>query len=407
MNKPKPRGYWTLERIALEALKYTSKLAFSLGSTGAYNRAHHYGVIDDVCAHMIPTCKPDGYWHDKARCAEEALKYNTRTEFVKGCGSAYNIARKNDWLDDICGHMKIVGNRYKRGIYAVIFPDRLMAYVGLSFDPAGRLTSHRKKSSNKHVRKLISEGVQYETIIYDGWYTKKDARSAEKRHLKMLKEAGYEMLNIAKTGGLGGNDSNWTKEQCAEEASKYKTRILFYRNCRGGHHAASLNGWLDEICSHMPPPFKPIGYWDNKEHCAEAALKYNNRTDFCNGCSLGYKFSCKNGWLDDICSHMINRRKPDGYWTYERCAAEAAKYKTNLEFRRGSGSACTRATKEGWLRDICNHMPPPRKSPGYWTKERCAEVVMNATDKKEVKVKFKGAFEAIIRNDWVDEMFPK
>ena len=31
---------------------------------------------------------------------EESKKYNTRNEFKKGNRSAYNVARKNGWLDD-------------------------------------------------------------------------------------------------------------------------------------------------------------------------------------------------------------------------------------------------------------------------------------------------------------------
>ena len=33
-------------------------------------------------------------------CLEEARKYKSRGEFSKKCGSAYQVARKNGWLDD-------------------------------------------------------------------------------------------------------------------------------------------------------------------------------------------------------------------------------------------------------------------------------------------------------------------
>jgi len=41
----------------------------------------------------------------KEKCQIEALKYNNRTIFSKKSGSAYNSARKNDWLEEICSHM--------------------------------------------------------------------------------------------------------------------------------------------------------------------------------------------------------------------------------------------------------------------------------------------------------------
>jgi predicted GIY-YIG superfamily endonuclease len=46
---------------------------------------------------------------------------------------------------------------------------------------------------------------------------------------------------------------------------------------------------------------------------------------------------------------------PDGYWTYERCLAEALKYETRRDFRAGS-SAYFRASEKRWLREICRHM---------------------------------------------------
>ena len=43
--------------------------------------------------------KKNGYW-DCEKCMKESKKYNTRGEFCKGNGSAYNVARKNGWVDD-------------------------------------------------------------------------------------------------------------------------------------------------------------------------------------------------------------------------------------------------------------------------------------------------------------------
>lgn len=48
--------------------------------------------------------KVRGYWTiDKVR--EEALKFNKRSDFQKCSLSAYSIAHKNGWLDDVCSHM--------------------------------------------------------------------------------------------------------------------------------------------------------------------------------------------------------------------------------------------------------------------------------------------------------------
>lgn len=42
--------------------------------------------------------KTNGYWNYE-KCYQEALKYKSRWNFGKSCGSAYIAARKNKWLD--------------------------------------------------------------------------------------------------------------------------------------------------------------------------------------------------------------------------------------------------------------------------------------------------------------------
>ena len=43
--------------------------------------------------------KPKNYW-TKEKCKEEALKYNLRENFRRGCSSAYNISYTNKWLNE-------------------------------------------------------------------------------------------------------------------------------------------------------------------------------------------------------------------------------------------------------------------------------------------------------------------
>lgn len=54
--------------------------------------------------------KVRGYWTiDKVR--EEALKYTIRSSFKNNSASAYQTALKSDWLDDVCSHMSIVNKK--------------------------------------------------------------------------------------------------------------------------------------------------------------------------------------------------------------------------------------------------------------------------------------------------------
>ena len=70
---------------------------------------------------------------------------------------------------------------------------------------------------------------------------------------------------------------------------------------------------------------------------------------------------------------MSKKRKPNGYWIKERCREEALKYKTKVEFRNNSGGAHTIARSNGWLDEICTHMVRPKAYNFKWTKEKCHE----------------------------------
>ena len=93
------KGYWIFDRLKEEALKYRSSSEFQLSSKTAYSTAaKRNGWLLDICAHMNDGKKPNGYWTlDNVRI--EALKYKSRSEFKRNSASAYSYALKNNWLD--------------------------------------------------------------------------------------------------------------------------------------------------------------------------------------------------------------------------------------------------------------------------------------------------------------------
>ena len=64
------------------------------------------------------------------KIALKKQKNKTRSEYRDNSYS-YRIALKNEWLDDICSHMKVIGNLHKRCIYVFEFSDKSV-YVGLT-----------------------------------------------------------------------------------------------------------------------------------------------------------------------------------------------------------------------------------------------------------------------------------
>jgi len=112
----RPQSYnkkWTLEKCKKDALNYKGRKEWQSKSACAYTAAHSYGWLDECCKHMISTIKPMRYWN-KERCINEALKYNTKTEWFKKARSSYSSALRNGWLDECCKHMLVTTNNFWR-----------------------------------------------------------------------------------------------------------------------------------------------------------------------------------------------------------------------------------------------------------------------------------------------------
>jgi predicted GIY-YIG superfamily endonuclease len=448
-RKHRPPGYWTIERVKKEAAKYDTRRAFIKGSRAAYAAAHKRGWLDQVCSHMEYLQRPAGYW-TKERVAEEARKYSTRTEFMKAKGAGYTIAAKNGWLDEVCAHMEKKGSQYERAIYAFEFEDSSV-YVGLTFDYDVRLNEHR--TQNKHIGKKLKH-VPAKYVRFDEWMPLDKAGLEEARIIESYRERGWKILNRMKAGGLGSRPKKWsydeieklaakfktvkafkdaypsayavackhgwwgeisqhlvravehgkwTLDALKEEAAKYSSRSEFEKKNGSAYHAARKKGWLNEVCGHMDCLVNPSGHW-TKERVRDEALKYQSRVEFSKESQGAYQKASKNGWLDDVCGHMERLVKPVGYWDLERVKEEAKKYSTRGEFGKANPSAYQRARQKGWLDDVCGHMGRLRQPAGYWTREKVLEVAAQCCSLKEFRELHSAAQDAAQRLGLLPEL---
>jgi hypothetical protein len=145
---------------------------------------------------------------------------------------------------------------------------------------------------------------------------------------------------------------------------------------------------------------KPIGHW-NKSKCHKESLKYDTRTNFQKNSGSAYTIACKNNWLDEICSHMILKQRPNGYWNKKLCHIEALKYKSRTEFQKKSSPAYDYAIRRKWMNDICKHMVYLKKPNGYWNKDKCIKIANKFKTKKEFKKKYPKVYWASVRNKWL------
>lgn len=295
--------------------------------------------------------KPKDYW-SKEKCQEESSKYRTRSEFSKKSISAYSKAWENGWLDEICGHMIHIGNKFKRCVYVYEFSDK-KAYVGLTFNINSRMQQHSKRGPVfSHIKFTnLNPDIKRLTDYIDV----EDAKIKESEFVDFYKSNGWKLLNTAKTGACGGGARKWTKDKCGEEALKY-TNVKDYRKNSLSYRAAVRNKWIDEICLHMNRKKNSFNYW-TKDRCKEEALKFEKRNEFGLAFPGAYAACRKNKWLDEVCGHMKRRKiKPKGFWTKLKCWEESKMFNTKGEFQKGSRSAYQIACRNNWIDEICEHM---------------------------------------------------
>lgn len=254
--------HWTKEKCKEEALKYNNIKEFKTNCKTAYNKALKMKWIDEICSHMTQLIKPKNYW-TKEKCQEEALKYNCRLDFQHKSKSSYHKALNEKWLDEICSHMiqliksknywtkercriaalKCLGRKefckkYK-GAYESArlnnFLDEICEHMTSTIKPNGYWT----KEKCKEVALLCINKKEFR-INYVSAYTVSYENN-------WLDEICSHMITYSKPSGY------WTKEKCAELASGCTYRNEFQQNYKVAYNKSLENNWLDEICSHMIP----------------------------------------------------------------------------------------------------------------------------------------------------------
>ena len=304
MRKRLPNGYWTKERCAEEALKYQTRIEFQKNSGSVYIKSIRKKWLDDICCHMISFIVPKGFW-TKEKCIDEIKKYNNisdlrrcseyayravirnnwydelcshlsrkavihgyytkekckdiascydkKSDFKKYFNRAYTLSRKNNWLDEICSHMIIKGDRYLRCIYAIEFSNNNV-YIGLSYNAEKRFSAHMKdaeyntSSVLKHYKKTRIIPILKQVSDY---INVNEACKLEDIIKCQYEKNGWIILNEAKCGSIGGNIIKWTKEKIIEEALKYTNRKDFVNNAASAYSRACSTKILGEVCKHM------------------------------------------------------------------------------------------------------------------------------------------------------------
>ncbi len=190
-------------------------------------------------------------------------------------------------------------------------------------------------------------------------------------------------------------------DNCYQEALKYHSSGEFFKKAVSAHRTAKKNNWIKDY-TWFEEKCKPNGYWNNYDNCYNEAKNYHSCSELKEKSSTCYKYSCRNGWIEDY-TWFIQKSKPSGYWNnYENCYNEAKKYKSRGEFSDKSPTAWKYAKKNGWIEDYY-WFEEKRKPLGYWTRENVYREAMNFSTITEFEDKFPSAVAVARKNGWTED----
>lgn len=369
-------------------------------------------------------------------------------------GSAYNAARKNNWIKD---YTWFVRKQHTPYTYDEVY-EIALNYTCSSDFQKGNGSAYGKARENGWIRDYT-------------WFT-------VKQH------------------------APYTYEECFEIAKKYKSRVEFARGAVAPYNAALNHGWLDDY-TWFESRQKPYNYW-TKERVAEESKKYKNRGEFHDNCGTAYGKARVNGWLDEFtwlkddridfssdqidCVYayefedynsvyvgrtlakrvkdrdrehlftdtdavylfakekgipvpdmiiletgltladgvrkegeyleyykkngwkLLNRAKTGGIgliarnkWTKRTCREEAQKYKTRGAFAKHSSGAYEVARSNGWLNEY-TWFEVQQKPAGFWDNyDNCYNAALECKNKTEFNNRYNRACVIAKKNGWIND----
>lgn len=300
---------------------------------------------------------------NKTSCFIEAKKYHSRSEFSTCNGSAYGVALKNGWLDDYDWFLEPMGK----------LEDR---YTEITCE-------EEAKKYNSKMEFAKGSPAAYKLSLQKKWI---ERYVWLKRPIPKIK---------------------YTEDYCLQIAKKYASYSDFRRKEPGVWRAAHKNKWLTAY-TWLNREKAIIGYW-TKERCKEEALKYKSRKSFQIGASYAYARAIKNHWIDDYTwfietSELIAQNKTK--WNYDTCYQEAKKYNSRGEFSEGTPGAWAVAKRSGWMKNY-TWFVEKKKPNGYWSYEKCKSEARKYKSKSEFRKECNGAYHAAKKHCWLDDFFPK
>ena len=394
---------WNKETCYEEAKKYKTRTEFQKNNGSAYAAALKKGWIKDYTWFVVKS-NPMIYWTYE-RCVEESQKYKLRSDFRKGNPVAYRVAKRRNWIEEFswlnisnvwtyqeCYDLAH-GYYYKKDFreahpsaYSFSLKNGwISTFTWLKTNRHLYWTKERclemaKKCSTK--KEFARKRKAYDTACENGWIN------------------DYDWLIDTITDDENRN-RKWTINTCLKEAKRYTSKSAFKKGNGSAYCAALKNGWLKDYTWFEELKI-PKSYW-SYEKCYEEAQKCHTLKEFYRGYEKAYRVAKEKGWVKDYTWFVepITQIK----WTYETCLEKAKTCKSKVEFETKYSGAMNVARRNNWLKDYTWFERPVAKNL-KWTYETCKKEASKYTSRGEFFKGSKTAYSKSSKNGWLNDFFP-
>ncbi len=144
----------------------------------------------------------------------------------------------------------------------------------------------------------------------------------------------------------------WDLKSCKADAKRFKSRTEWQTLSSGAYNSAHSNGWLDVCCKHMPKPQnqKTKTEW-TLEDCKEEAISFKTIAEWNVNSSRGYYTAFVNGWIPELKAYLEDDSVK---WSFAACRKTAEAFGFNREaWRLGDDESYEVALSRGWIEEIC------------------------------------------------------
>lgn len=294
-----PRFVWTNELIWTDARQYGCTAAYRNTKGSSWQAAYKRGMLTDVTAHMARSKRPD---YTTEELEAEALLYSQRRQFELGSPNHYEAARRRKMLDQVCGHMSAAYADWDLQTVTNIALDYVKKVDFWKNDRKAYLWAERHGHlaqvcvHMKRRQRFTDDELAAAAKLYT---TDREFRTGHPRHWSQARKR--EVFDDITTHFKLPNGGK-SKAEVAYSASFYDTRGEFLDQKPTDYKYAHSKGWLDDVCDHMHEASRKVPL-----HRVRAAANLCiQRREFETRFPAEYQASCRHYDHDEVCSHMVH-----------------------------------------------------------------------------------------------------